>query len=817
MAAGHLSTCYSSFQYCQHAASPYLVQQRHNVTSQCPQRLVPFAGAHSSVDPNWYPDTGATHHMTALPVCNPRPYNGPHNVYMGNGDSMSVSHTGNLPMSLGSSTFSLQNVFRIPSIQKNLLSVARFTKDNLVFFLFAVCISIYIYSPFQIRTSSPPYGADFPLFTTVRHRRGRASTPADSSSFPDLLPSPASPPNFSFPVRLTLFEVLGDLAGKLEFGGLAGDGKRSGKLLESARVEARPRLCSSVPYGDLVMPRSVQSDVKLWPFKVIEGEDNKPKILIKHNGQKKEFAPEEISSMILGKMREIAEAYLGSKVKNAVITVPAYFNDSQRQATKNAGLIAGLNVMRIINEPTAAAIAYGLDKKAKRNVMIYDLGGGTLDVSLLTLGDGRFEVKATAGDTHLGGEDLDNKMVSYCVEQFKRKHKLDDSGNSRALMRLRSACEKAKRRLSFTFSIDIEVDSLDQGVDFSATITRAKFEQLNMNFFKKCMEPVNKCLSDACMDASSVDDVVLAGGSSRIPKVQELLQDVFNGKEFSKSINPDEAIAYGAAVQAAVLNGCGKQNGNRIQDAVLNGCGIPNGNRLQDFTLLDVAPLSVGIAVGTDDCDYDDGCECDCDDDCREMSVLIPRNTRIPIMIYADFTTRHDNQRSVLLSVFEGESKKTSNNNLLGEFELFDIPPAPKRVPELDVCFDIDANGILNVSAEDMSTGNKKEITINTKTRISRSFHKGEKETESEVGSETENGGERETNQGVFVLNNTPPAPEYVSKFDTDDSLYVSAEEKPTINTKTRTMRTGRSFPGKLKTMANRWRSYVIKKFGRLN
>ncbi|KAL6213109.1 hypothetical protein ACLB2K_012556 [Fragaria x ananassa] len=255
---------------------------------------------------------------------------------------------------------------------------------------------------------------------------------------------------------------------------------------------------------------SVQSDVKLWPFKVIEGEDNKPKILIKHNDEKKQFAPEEISSIILTKMREIAEAYLGSKVKNAVITVPAYFSDSQRQATKNAGLIAGLNVMRIINEPTAAAIAYGLDKKAKRNVMVYDLGGGTLDVSVLTLGDGVFEVKATAGDTHLGGEDLDNEMVSYCVEQFKRKHKLD-------------------------------------GIDFSATITRAKFEQLNMDFFKKCMEPVHKCLSDAGMGVYSVDDVVLAGGSSRIPKVQELLQDVFNGKELCKSINPDEAIAYGAA------------------------------------------------------------------------------------------------------------------------------------------------------------------------------------------------------------------------------------------------------------------------------
>ncbi|XP_004292168.1 PREDICTED: heat shock cognate 70 kDa protein-like [Fragaria vesca subsp. vesca] len=554
---------------------------------------------------------------------------------------------------------------------------------------------------------------------------------------------------------------------------------------------------------------SVQSDVTLWPFKVIEGEDNKPKILIKHNDEKKQFAPEEISSMILTKMREIAEAYLGSKVKNAVITVPAYFSDSQRQATKNAGLIAGLNVMRIINEPTAAAIAYGLDKKAKRNVMIYDLGGGTLDVSVLTLGDGVFEVKATAGDTHLGGEDLDNKMVSYCVEQFKRKHKLDVSGNSRALMRLRSACEKAKRRLSFTSSIDIEVDCLDQGIDFSATITRAKFEQLNMDFFKKCMEPVHKCLSDAGMGVYSVDDVVLAGGSSRMPKVQELLQDVFNGKELCKSINPDEAIAYGAAVQAAVLNGCGKQNGNRIQDAVLNGCGKPNGNRLQDFTLLDVTPFSLGIAV----CKNDYNNMHDCADQCLEMSILIPRNSRVPIKMNKRFTTKCDNLRSVLFIVFEGESKKPSNNNFLGEFELGDIPRAPKAVPKFDVCFDIDANGILNVSAKDESTGNKKGITINTKTKISRSYNKGEKETESEVGSETENGGVSETKQGEFMLNNTPPAPEYVSKFDTDDSLHVSAEKKSKINTKTRTMRTGRSLPSKLKTMANRWRGYVISKF----
>ncbi|PRQ22595.1 putative Heat shock protein 70 family [Rosa chinensis] len=463
----------------------------------------------------------------------------------------------------------------------------------------------------------------------------------------------------------------------------------------------------------------VQSDLKLWPFKVIEGPNDKPIIVVKDKGQEKHFAAEEISSMVLTKMHKVAEAYLGSTVKNAVITVPAYFNDSQRQATKNAAKIAGLNVIRIINEPTAAAIAYGLDKKAgsesKRTVMIFDLGGGTIDVSLLVIGDGVFDVMATAGDTHLGGEDFDNKMVNYCAEQFKRKHDLDVSGNSRALTRLKNACEKAKRRLSFTSSVDIDIDCLDQGIDFNATITRAKFEQLNMNFFKKCMEPVKKCLSDACMDAGNVDDVVLAGGSSRIPKVQELLQDVFRGKELCKGINPDEAIAYGAAVQAAVLNGCGNQNGNRLQNAVLNGCGIPNGNRLKNFTLSDVTPFSLGTSACRLDYDHIH----DRRSECIEMAVLIPRNTKVPFKMNKYFTTKSDNQDRMLISVFEGESKKVKYNNLMGEFKLYDIPPAPKGVPKIDICFDIDADGILNVSAEVKSTGNKKGITINTKTRTS--------------------------------------------------------------------------------------------------
>ncbi|KAM1819689.1 hypothetical protein ACFX15_001245 [Malus domestica] len=436
---------------------------------------------------------------------------------------------------------------------------------------------------------------------------------------------------------------------------------------------------------------TVQSDSKLWPFKVTEGPGGKPFIVVTHEGQEKQFAAEEISAMVLSKMREIAEAYLNSTVKNAVITVPAYFNDSQRQATKNAGNTAGLNVMRIINEPTAAAIAYGIDRKAgwysKRNVMIFDLGGGTLDVSLLTIGDGVFEVKATAGDTHLGGEDFDNKMVDFCVEQFKKKHNLDVSGNSKALRRLRNACEKAKRRLSFTSATDIEIDCLYEGTDFYTTITRAKFEQLNMDFFNKCLEPVEKCLKDANMEVSSVHDVVLAGGSSRIPKVQQLLQDVFKGKQLCKSINPDEAIAYGAAVEAAVLSG----NGN---------------GKLQDFTLLDVTPLSLGIESQ------------ECDSSKLYMNVVIPRNSRIPVMQKTSVTTVYDNQVSVGFPVYEGESSIAKNNNFLGKFTIDGIPPAPEGVPSFEVCFNIDANGILNVSAEDKSTGQKKGITIKSDSDI---------------------------------------------------------------------------------------------------